>query len=284
MWAETLALTVRELKKWLRTPASVFIALFQPLVWLALFGSAFNPTSLIPTSLGPINLTPDMLNQIRQSILKDTFGNVPNYITYLTAGILCLQLLFNSAFSGGSLVLDRRFGYLNKLLASPISRSSIFLSRVFASIAKGLIQSIIIFSVALFIPDGLRPASNFGIADFLLIFLALFLLSLGFSSLFTAIAIRMTKWETLVAVVNLLNLPLLFSSSALLPIASMPGWLQAVARVNPISRAADLARTLIVQGSVDLSLIAMDLAYLFAFGTILTVIGHVASIVALRAE
>jgi len=262
----------------------VFIALFQPLVWLALFGSAFNPTGLIPKSLGPISLTPDMLVQIRQSILKDTFGNVPNYITYLTAGILCLQLLFNSAFSGGSLVLDRRFGYLNKLLASPISRASIFLSRVFATIVKGLIQSIIVFSMALFIPDGLRLSSNFGVAQGLLVFLTLFLLSLGFSSLFTAIAIRMTKWETLVAVVNLLNLPLLFSSSALLPIASMPDWLQAVARINPISRAADVVRTLIVQAGVDLSVIMMDLTYLFAFAVILTIIGYMASRIALRAE
>lgn len=284
MLSEAVALTVRELKKWLRTPASVFIALFQPLVWLALFGSAFNPTSLIPTSLGPINLTPDMLEQIRQSILKDTFGNVPNYITYLTAGILCLQLLFNSAFSGGSLVLDRRFGFLNKLLASPISRSSIFLSRVFASIVKGLIQSMVIFFIALFIPDGLRLASNFGVAGFLLVFLTLFLLSLGFSSLFTAIAIRMTKWETLVAVVNLLNLPLLFSSSALLPITSMPDWLQAVARVNPISKAADAVRTLTVQGAANLSAMTMDLTYLFVFAAILTIIGHVASKTALKAE
>jgi len=280
MWDETIALTGRELKKWLRTPASVFIALFQPLVWLALFGSAFNPTNLIPKSFGPVIIT----DQMRQSILQDTFANAPNYITYLTAGILCLQLLFNSAFSGGSLVLDRRFGYMNKLLASPISRSSIFMSRVFATIVKGLLQATIIFVIALFIPDGLRLGSSFGAIDVLLLFLTLFLLSLGFSSLFTAIAIRMTKWETLIAVVNLLNLPLLFSSSALLPISSMPDWLQTVANINPISRAADVARTLIIQGSIDLSLLASDMAYLFAFATVLTVAGGIASIIALRTE
>lgn len=273
MWDETIALTGRELKKWLRTPASVFIALFQPLVWLALFGSAFNPTNLVPTSLRPPS-----------GGLGETFANAPNYITYLTAGILCLQLLFNSAFSGGSLVLDRRFGYLNKLLASPISRSTIFMSRVLATIIKGLLQSVIIFGIALFIPDGLRLYSSFGVAEFLLLFLTLFLLSLGFSSLFTAIAIRMTKWETLVAVVNLLNLPLLFSSSALLPVSSMPDWLQTIANVNPISKGADVARTLIVQGSTNLSLLASDMAYLFAFAAILTIIGGIASILALRTE
>jgi ABC-2 type transport system permease protein len=195
-----------------------------------------------------------------------------------------LQLLFNSAFSGGSLVLDRRFGYMNKLLASPISRSSIFLSRVFATIAKGLLQSSIIFGIALLIPDGLRLGSGFNIVSLLLLFLTLLLLSLGFSSLFTAIAIRMTKWETLIAVVNLLNLPLLFSSSALLPISSMPDWLQAFANINPISKGADVARTLIIKGSIDLSVLGADMTYLLGFAIILTIAGGIASIVALRTE
>ena len=284
MLTETWALTVRELKKWIRTPATVFIALFQPIVWLALFGSAFNPTNLIPVSIGPTNLTPEVLAQIRQSILSQTFGNAPNYITYLTGGILSLLLLFTSAFSGGSLVLDRRFGYLNKLLVSPIPRASIFLSRVFATVVKGMIPSLIVFFVALSIPDGLKLDPSFSLLDGLLLFLTLFLLSLGFSSLFTAIAIRMTKWESLVAVVNLLNLPLLFSSSALLPVTSMPDWLQAIAKINPISKAADVTRTLIVQGSVDLSSMMFDMTYLIAFAAILTIAGGIASVIALRTE
>lgn len=284
MFAETWALTVRELKKWVRTPASVFIALFQPLVWLALFGSAFNPTNLIPTSLGGISIPPATLEQIKKAILSQTFANSPNYITYLTGGILSLLLLFTSAFSGGSLVLDRRFGYLNKLLASPISRVSIFLSRVLATVVKGMIPAFIVFFVALVIPDGLKLNPSFGILDGLLVFFALFLLSLGFSSLFTAIAVRVTKWESLVAVVNLLNLPLLFTSSALLPVASMPDWLRTIANVNPISKAADITRALIVQGAVDFSTITFDLAYLGAFAVILTIVGGVVSIIALRTE
>jgi len=94
----------------------------------------------------------------------------------------------------------------------------------------------------------------------------------------------MTKWESLVAVVNLLNLPLLFSSSALLPVTSMPDWLQAIARINPISKAADVTRTLIVQGSVDFSSMMFDMTYLIAFAAILTIAGGIASVIALRTE
>ena len=158
------------------------------------------------------------------------------------------------------------------------------MSRVFATIAKGLLQAAIVFGIALLIPDGLKLGSGFGIVSLLLLFLTLFLLSLGFSSLFTAIAIRMTKWETLIAVVNLLNLPLLFSSSALLPVSSMPDWLQAFANINPISKGADVARTLIIKGSIDLSVLGADMIYLVGFATILMIIGGIASVIALRTE
>src|SRR5713101_3539069 len=246
MLAGTRALTVRELKKWIRTPALVFTALFQPLVWLALFGNAFNPTNLVPN----ISIPGLDLGAIKNSILAQTFGGAPNYITYLTGGILCLILLFNGGFSGMSIVFDRRFSILNALLAAPIPRTSIFLSRVLSSVVKGMIQAVVIFGLALVIPNGLKLASGFNALDLLGVFGVMFLLAFGFASLFTAIAVRIAKWETLIAVVNLLNLPLLFASSALLPISSMPDWLRTVAKVNPISRAAEAARVFIVQGSI----------------------------------
>jgi len=277
---ETLALTVRELKKWIRTPASVFIALFQPLVWIALFGSAFNPTNLIPSSIA----TPEVLAQIRQSILGQTFGNAPNYITYLTGGILSLLLLFTSAFSGGSLVLDRRFGYLNKLLASPISRASIFLSRVFATVVKGMIPSLIVFFAALFIPDGLKLNPSFNLLDGLLIFPhAVPIIARFFKSFYSnrdeddkmgkSRGCRQSTQS---------SITILEQRSAAL--TSMPDWLQAIAKINPISKAADATRTLIVQGSVDLSIIMLNLTYLIAFAAILTIAGGIASIIALRTE
>lgn len=283
MLAGTWALTIRELKKWIRTPPLVFTALFQPLVWLALFGNAFNPTNLVPNiSIPGLNL-----DTIRQSILAQTFGGAPNYITYLTGGILCLILLFNAAFSGMSIVFDRRFSILNALLAAPIPRTSIFLSRVLSSVVKGMIQAVVIFGLALVIPNGLKLAPGFNALDLLGVFSVMFLLAFGFASLFTAIAVRIAKWETLIAVVNLLNLPLLFASSALLPISSMPDWLQTVAKVNPISRAAETARIFIVQGAIsatDMSTVVFDVSFLLGFAVFFTTVGIVASRLALRAE
>src|SRR5436309_16068139 len=116
MLAGTMALTVRELKKWIRTPPLVFTALFQPLVWLALFGNAFNPPNLVPN----ISIPGVTLDTIRQSILTQTFGGAPNHITYLTGGLLCLILMFNVAFTGMSIFFDRCFCSRIARLAPPI--------------------------------------------------------------------------------------------------------------------------------------------------------------------
>lgn len=287
MISETWALTIRELRKWVRTPALLFISLFQPLAWLALFGSAFNPTNIVPTKIGNFALSPTLSASLKSAIFSSSFQGAANYITFLTGGMLCFILLFSSAFSGGAIVWDRRFGFLNKLLAAPIPRSSIFFSKVFSSCVKGMIQAIIIFFAALVIPNGLTLNSNFTVIDFLGVFFMMFLLALAFSSLFTALAVRITKWESLIAIVNLLNLPLLFTSTALLPLASMPDWLQSIAKVNPISKAAEVARFLIINGALtgaQMTTTLWDFAYIGGLAIVFSILGAWLSRIALRAQ
>ena len=152
---------------------------------------------------------------------------------------------------------------------------------------KGLSQSVLIFFIAILVPNGLRLSPEFSIIDFVAVCLTLFLVAVGFSSLFTAMAVRVKKWETLIAVVNLLNLPLLFVSSALLPISSMPDWLQGIAKVNPISVGADVSRTLIVYGSLSppqTTDVLFGMTYLLAFAALTTFIGVITSKLALKAE
>ena len=100
MFNDLIALTGRALKKWIRNPAAVLPGFFTALFYLALFGNSFNPTSLIPSNMGGFQLTPAMLQSIKTSILSQTFGGAATYISYLTAGIICLILVFNMAFGG----------------------------------------------------------------------------------------------------------------------------------------------------------------------------------------
>jgi ABC-2 type transport system permease protein len=276
---ETWLLLVRDLKKWVRSPAWLIASLVQPILWLALFGNAFNPAGLIPSFPGS--------DAVSKLILQTAFGGAPNYITFLTAGMLCFLVVTWAMWAGGPLVMDRSLGYLNKLLVAPISRTAITVSLLLSSILKGIVLSGILLAVALILPGGLVFGPGFGIVDLFGIFAALMLLSVGFLWLFMMLAVRATKFETLAAIGTTLGLPLLFASSALLPVASMPGWLGTVASLNPISKAADIIRELVIHGSLGsaaLTTVAFDFGFLAVFAAICTALGIVVSNRGLRME
>jgi ABC-2 type transport system permease protein len=261
MMRETWALTVRELKKWVRSPVWIIVSLTQPVIWILLFGNAFNPSNLAGAN---------------STAISAAFGGAPNYLTFLTAGMFSFLLLYGASFSGVSIVWDRTFGFLDKLLAAPIARSSIFMSLVVANLVKGIIEVLILFGVALVLPNGLILASSFNVLPFLAILATLTVLNIGFSCAFTAIAVRLTDQGALAAVASFLSLPLLFVSSALLPTASMPGWMQAIVNVNPISKAVDITRYFIVQpalSTAQFNTLIYDAIYLVGFAVFFVIIG-----------
>jgi len=135
---------------------------------------------------------------------------------------------------------------------------------------RSLLQAAIILGFASLL--GLTPSATFSPINLLGVFAALFLISIGLSAIFILIAIRSTRWETQMAVMNLLNLPLLFSSNTLFPIHLMPDWLQTVARVNPITYVNDATRQLILY-ELDMQKLLFDFTYLGVFALVFTSIG-----------
>ena len=277
MIEETVALTVREIKKWIKNPFLLFMMLIQPVIWLGLFGKALNLTGLI-------SVPPEMLSQLPPQVqeqigvflnqmINETFGGTTDYFTYMSAGILSITVLFTAMFSGMSVVWDRRFGFLNKLLVAPIPRGSIVLSKVGSSVIRGMFQVLLIFSIAF--AFGLKVGNAFGILDFLGIVAALSLLSLGLSSMFLAVTMQIRSHETVIAVANLLNLPLMFASNALFPIRQMPDWLQTIANFNPISYAGDAVRAFILHSNTgfDAAKIAADFQFLIVFALVFSLVG-----------
>jgi ABC-2 type transport system permease protein len=243
MLRETYALTVRELKHWYRIKVQILMTLVQPIVWLGLFGQAFNFSNLLSTFFPPGTPLPPM---------NGILGGAPDYFSYLAIGMLGVITLFTCMFGGFSLVWDRRFGFLTKLRVAPIPRGSVPVSRISSTMVRALSQAAIVFLIALafnYIPGlvGLTLGVSFDFFDLLGLFLALALLALGFAGVFIAIALTIENQETLMAVVNLLNLPIMFASAALFPIAGMPEWLQTVAKYNPLTWAVDAARVFAFQ-------------------------------------
>jgi ABC-2 type transport system permease protein len=201
--------------------------------------------------------------------------------------VICIILVFNMAFGGIDLVLDRQLGYLNSLLTAPIPRAAIYLSGVAQNLVKVLLLAVLTFVVALFIPNGLQLPASFTVLNFLGMFAAFILLGLGLSFVFTALALSVRSIDSLVAIVNFLTLPIMFMSNAFFPSGSFPDWLKTIANVNPVTKANEAARLLLFNGSLtatQTTTYLWDMAYLVCFAVVLGLVGYAAAKRALRPE
>jgi ABC-2 type transport system permease protein len=269
------ALTNRDLVKWYKNPIQLIISLVQPVVWLGLFGKAFNITGIFSSQPG---VTQAVINRVNLG----TFGTT-SYFSYLGAGMLAFIILFTSAFAGMSVVWDRRFGFMNKAMITPVGRGAIVTSKVLQSVVRSLIQAAIVLAIAVVLGMDTGSFSVFAVGG---TFLMLFLMSFGLSSLFVMLALRSADWQTQMAIINLLNLPLLFASNAMLPVKIMPSWLQSVVMFNPVSYAIDGVRQLLLgsgsaaASAAGYSILAplwVDFSVLTGFAALLSVLGIVLS-------
>jgi len=258
------ALTNRDLRKWYKNPIQLFISLIQPVVWLGLFGKAINFGAFVSGAGG---------TQAQQNaIMLNMFGTT-SYYSFLACGMMAFVILFTSAFSGMSVVFDRRFGFLNKVLSTPVSRGTIVLAKVLQSVGRALTQAAIVLLIAVLLG---MDTSHFSILGLLGAFTMMFLMAFGLSSLYVMLALRSSDWQTQMAIINLLNLPLVFASNALFPTKLMPTWLQYIVKINPVSYANDATRQLLL-GALGINSLALDFGYLLAFATILSTTGIILS-------
>src|SRR6266487_1938517 len=258
------ALTKRDLKKWYTNPYQLLISLIQPAVWLGLFGKAVNFGTFISTSGA---------NQAQQNLILLSIFETTTYFSFLACGMLAFIILFTAAFSGMSVVFDRRFGFLNKALSTPVGRGAVVMAKVLQSIARSLVQAAIVLGIAVALGMDTSQFTILGIAG---AFVFLFLLAMGLSSLFVMLALRSSNWQTQMAIINLLNLPLLFASNSIFPTKLMPDWLQTVVKVNPVSYANDGVRQLLL-GASGLNSLWFDYAYLVGFAVFFSIVGIILS-------
>ena len=115
------ALTNRDLKKWYQNPFILVMGIIQPILWLALLGKAMNIGSIIPSNIPGVSSS---------AIMMQTFGTT-DYFSFMAMGMVAFTTVFTTAFVGMSVVWDKRLGFMNKVLSTPVSRSVIILSKVF---------------------------------------------------------------------------------------------------------------------------------------------------------
>ena len=214
----------RELKRFFGQKLRILTTVIQPLIWLLFLGNSL-------TGLTSNPFAAKMLG-------------VDNYLVFMTPGIMVMTALFGSISGGMSVIWDRRFGYLNKMLAAPISRAAIPMGKMLAAAIQTVFQVTIIAIIAALL--GVRFAC--GPAGLLLILVITFLFSFGVSGISLSLGAVIRSHETLMVLINFLTMPLMFASNAMFPVEAMPAWLQTIARWNPLSYAVTPLRELVGKG------------------------------------
>lgn len=241
MIRELGALTRRELLRLVRNPQAIFTSLLLPVLYLLLFGQAFNLGALFPS--GPAgNLA-----------ILETFRGAPNYFSYFAAGMTGFVAVTATLFIGANVIFDRLFGVLKRTAASPATATSIFGSRLLAGMIQPVGLAFLVLGLAILLGhvglSGLDVTAAVSVVGAAEIVLAIVILSAMFASLFLAIGFTIEQPQSYFAVVNLINLPVLLTSAALFPWGTMPDWFRNIASYNPITLAVNVLRENLFAGA-----------------------------------
>jgi ABC-2 type transport system permease protein len=211
----TAYLTLRQLRAVWRIPAFLVMNIVQPLIWLLLFGQLFKSVVEIPG-----------------------FAGGESYLEYLTPGIVMMMALFGSAWAGSSYIQDMDRGVMDRMLTSPTNRGAMIVATLVYQAILTLVQSLIVIGVAWLL--GARFAG--GIGGILILLLAAMLLTAGFSALSNAAALLARNQNVLIGISQLLSIPLMFLSSALMDTSLSADWVADVAAFNPFEWAVVAGR------------------------------------------
>jgi ABC-2 type transport system permease protein len=166
-------------------------------------------------------------------------------------------------------MFDREFGFLNRLLVAPLaSRYSIVAASAIYIVALSLLQTAAIIGASALLGAGLPSLAGLGI-----ITLIILLLVLGVTALSLGFTFALPGHIELIAVIFVINLPLLFASTALAPLTFMPQWLQTVACLNPLTYAIEPIRHLYTHPQWDLTSVVLQAPWgSVSFGTSLLIL------------
>jgi ABC-2 type transport system permease protein len=208
-------LTGRALRK-LHDPRLMLLNLLQPLIMLTLFSQVFRSIADSPG-----------------------FPSGANYIDYLLPAILVTTGSQAAAWSGAGLATDLSNGALARFRTLPISMTSLLVARSLFDLVRNAIQ-LIALTVAAAVLFGYAPAG--GISGTTLALLIGLAVGTGLSWVFIALASWVRKVELMQMVGFVVIFPLMFASSAFVPITGLPPWMQVIATINPLTYAIDAAR------------------------------------------
>ena len=173
-------------------------------------------------------------------------GSTRGYLQFVLPGLLVQGIGFGTTQTAIGLNADFQHGLIDRFRSLPIARSAVVAGRVTADIGRTAWTSIIVVGVAVVL--GFR--FHGGLAGALGACVLVLALGVAMCWLMAFLGVALRSPESVQAVGFMTILPLTFASSVLVPAASMPGWLQAFVKVNPISIFAEAMRGLMLGGPV----------------------------------
>ena len=195
-----------EVQKLRHDNLDIFTRSVQPLLWLFVFGTALQHA-------------------------RSLNGGTGDYRAYIAPGVMAQAALFVAIFYGLAVIWERDLGQLQRLLATPLPRLGIVLGKASGASVRAIVQAIVLFAVLAIARIDIHW-SVFGVLG------SLVLLAIGtaaFACLSMVLAAVVKTRERFMGIGQLVAMPLFFASSALYPLALLPVWLRAIARVNPLT-------------------------------------------------
>jgi len=236
----------REIIRYWRDKTRIASTLFQPLMFLFIFGAGLSKT-----------------------LAAGNFG--VDFVQFMYPGIIAMSVMSVAFFSTISTVWDREFGFLKEILVAPVSRAAVALGKTLGATTIALIQALILLVLAPFI----GVAIHFVIILPLVIFMLL--LAFAISGMGLLISSLMKTTESFGFVMQILIFPLFFISGAFFPLTAAPSWMRVFANVNPLTYGVDAMRQILLGNQIaptilsNLSLhpIAINALFLLGFSAVM---------------
>lgn len=209
----------------------------------SIFNTIRQPVAIVPTLTFPLLFLALNSAALAKSIELPGFPPVDSFLQFMIATTIIQGALFGSIASGANMALDIEGGFFDRLVATPVARTSILVGRVAGSFTLSFFQAWLFFAAA--IPFGLDIEGGFvgmfGVA------IVAAVIGAGLGAITVAFALRTGSAEAVQGSFPLL-FALMFLSSAFFPRSLMNGWFKTAASINPLSHLIESTRSLVISG------------------------------------
>jgi ABC-2 type transport system permease protein len=211
----------------------------------------------VPMQLFDVTAFPIMFTLLFTYLFGGALAGSPReYLQQLLPGILVMTVTMITMYTGMALNTDIGKGVFDRFRSLPIWRPAVLVGMLLADAVRYTLASVVVITLGVIL--GFRPDG--GPIGVVLAVALLLVFSFSLSWAWTSIGFRMQTPETVMQMSMTVLFPLTFASNVFVEVDTMPGWVQAFVKVNPITHLTNASRGL-MHGDVDGSEIAWVLAW-----------------------